>query len=73
MKRVTTLVALAVLSTGPLAATNADAFFAGRSARSTSASASANTLGLRADQLKVGTKRWFEQMEREGRFGGTRG
>ena len=25
-----------------------------------------------ADQLKVGSQIWFEQMEREGRFGGAR-
>jgi hypothetical protein len=72
MKRAIILAALATLATGPLAASNADSFFAGRSARSTSNASNASTLGLRADQLKIGTKRWFEQMEREGRFGGIR-
>jgi hypothetical protein len=75
MKRALTLTALAaaLLATGPLVATDAEAFFVKRSGRTASVADSGNTLGLKADQLKIGTKRWYEQMEREGRLGGPRG
>ena len=65
------LAALAIAVASPLAAGSADAFFIKAGARKTSVTESA-TLGLRADQLKIGSKRWFEQMEREGRLGGPR-
>jgi hypothetical protein len=75
MKRALTLTVLtsALLATSPLATTDAEAFFVKRGGRTTSVADSGNTLGLKADQLKIGTKRWFEQMEREGRLGGPRG
>jgi hypothetical protein len=71
MTRTLTAVAIALLAAGPLATTDAEAFFAKRSNR-TAAGDSSSTLGLTADQLKIGSKRWYDQMEREGRFGGRR-
>jgi hypothetical protein len=73
MKRFLTLAALAVVAVAPLAASSAEAFVGLRSARVASAKGGEPAIGLRADQLKFGSKRWFEQMEREGRFGGPRG
>ena len=76
MKRTATIAALAMIIAGPLATTSADAFFTKASGKTASAAAAADAakpLGLRADQLRVGSKRWFEQMEREGRLGGPRG
>jgi hypothetical protein len=69
MTRIATVAILAAIASAPLTATTADAFFIGTSSRATKTTEPTNTLGLRADQLRIGSKAWFEQMEREGRIG----